>query len=86
MNAIAHFFGLDNGSGALYLFWSGVAGDAALVAWMPVVWAIARRHNCHTPGCWRIGRFPFSDADNTQWHFCKTHHPADAPGDLTEGP
>lgn len=52
---LAHFFGLDNASGAYYLAWSGPAGDLTTLAIVAVIW---RHLNCHTPGCKGIAHFP----------------------------
>ncbi len=52
MSLIAHVLGLDNPSGAWYLFWSGFAGDIPELAIIGLVW---RRLNCHEHKCWRIG-------------------------------
>ena len=49
---IAHLLGLDNPSGAWYLFWSGFGGDIGELAIIGIIW---RRVNCHDRGCWRIG-------------------------------
>lgn len=64
-----HFFGLDDGSGAWYLFWSGPVGDAALLGG---IFAGARLINCHTHGCWRLARYHVVD---TPYKTCRKHHP-----------
>lgn len=70
---MAHWLGTDSGNGAPYLFYSGVftvlvfaIGQAASV------WSNLRRHNCHEPRCWRVGRFP---VEGTAWTSCRRHHP-----------
>lgn len=35
-----------------YQFWSGIGSDVFLLA--PFAWWF-RHHNCHVPGCWRVG-------------------------------
>lgn len=73
LNAIAHFFGLDNGSGVFYLFWSGVCGDLFLVGAGYALW---RKHNCHVKHCWRIQWRSVPGTDHT---VCRKHHPHDPP-------
>lgn len=76
MNWLGHFLGLDNVSGAFYAFWSGSGSQIERLIELAVVGGILwHRHNCHEPGCWRIGRFP-----DGAWHVCKRHHPHDNPG------
>ncbi len=54
---LAHVLGLDNGSGPWYLFWSGFGSDLSEITGLgAVAYIFWRKHNCHTPGCWRIGR------------------------------
>lgn len=72
MSTFAHILGLDNASGAWYLFWSGVFGDVSILA---AAVSIVRKHNCHRPWCLRVGRFP-----SGQWTYCRSHHPDDRPG------
>jgi hypothetical protein len=67
MHFISHWLGLDNASGAVYLFWSGFFGDLALFGG---AWAIYHKHNCHYPGCPRIGKHV---VDGTP--YCTRHHP-----------
>ena len=71
MHWLEHFFGLDNGSGPQYLFWSGVSGSFAVT----LVWAFPMywwHHNCHQRLCWRIGRHA---VDGTPYRACRKHHP-----------
>lgn len=72
MGALAHVLGLDDASGGWYLLWSGIFGDASILAVPVILW---RKHTCHTPGCARLGTFP----DGT-WYRCRKHHPLDNPG------
>lgn len=51
MTWLAHWMGLDNASGPVYLFWSGIAGD---LAYLGAVAALLRHVNCHEKGCPRI--------------------------------
>ena len=53
MSFLAHWLGLDNASGRVYLFLSGAGsfllkGSIVVMAW--------RHLNCHEPGCWRPAR------------------------------
>lgn len=73
LNALAHLFGLDNGSGSFYLFWSGVAGDLFLVAGGYAWW---RHHNCHVKRCWHL---QWKAVPGTSHVTCRKHHPHDAP-------
>ena len=77
LNALAHFFGLDNGSGANYLWWSGIGSDLGEVAMIGAAWTLARKHNCHVKGCWRLGKH---DLEGTPYCLCAKHHP-DVPAD-----
>ncbi len=70
---LVHLLGLDDASGRWYLWWSGPGPDVPLLG---AAAAILRRHNCHTRGCWRIGRFP---VDGSSWTVCGRHHPTGAP-------
>lgn len=69
MHWLSHVLGLDNLSGPWYGFWSGIGGDLSIMA-TPVV--LLRKHNCHTPRCWRIGRHPI---EGTPYVVCRKHHP-----------
>lgn len=73
MQLLAHILGLDNPSGHWYSFWSGFFGDASILT-TPAV--LARRHNCHTRGCPRLGRHPVA---GTTWTVCRRHHPDEHP-------
>ena len=69
LNWLLHTFGLDDGGGAWYLFWSGIVGDLALLG---TLWVLVRRLNCHTSGCWRIG---VHHVVGTPYVTCRKHHP-----------
>jgi hypothetical protein len=68
--------GTVNESGPFYGFWSGFGsdiGEATLIGAVSVgVYTGARKVNCHTKGCWRIGHHPL---EGTPYHLCKHHHP-----------
>jgi hypothetical protein len=80
LHALSHFFGLDNASGAHYLFWSGIGSDISEIAILGAVIGIYRRHNCHIKGCARIGKHA---VDGTPYVVCAKHHP-DVPDRVTE--
>lgn len=71
------FFGLDNGSGSKYLFWSGfgaILERAIELAALAMI--LLRKHNCETHHCWRTGRHPWTDPTTGQIHrLCRKHHP-----------
>ncbi len=56
-----------------YNFISGPLADITLLGG---AYAIARRHNCHVKGCWRIAR---AIVPGTGYIVCRKHHPHDAP-------
>lgn len=66
---LSHWLGLDDASGSVYLWWSGIFGDATIVA-IPIV--LLRKHNCHAKGCPRIGRHA---VEGTAFVVCRRHHP-----------
>jgi len=68
---LARFLGTDGG--AWYNFYSGIFGVLVFGGGMLTsAWVVARKHNCHQPRCWRIGRFP---VDGTLLSACRRHHP-----------
>lgn len=68
-HAIVCVMGLNNGSGAAYLFWSGFGSDLAYLGAISFAW---HHLNCHAKGCYRIGRHPVS---GTPFKTCRKHHP-----------
>ena len=69
---MGHYLGTDGG--AWYNFYSGIFGVPVFGAGLlTTAWVTARRHNCHEPRCWRVGRFP---VEGTAWSACRRHHPA----------
>jgi hypothetical protein len=56
-----------------YNFISGPLADITLLGGG---YAVARRHNCHAKGCWRIARVR---VPGTDYIVCRKHHPHDAP-------
>lgn len=73
MHWLEHLLGLDNLSGPVYGFWSGIGGDASILA-VPAV--LMRHHNCHVKWCWRLGRHPVA---GTEYVVCRKHHPDEHP-------
>lgn len=70
---ILHWLGLDNEAGRPYAFWSGAGSDLGYLAIIGGMW---RKHNCHSKGCWRVGRH---HVDGTPW--CDRHHEQARRGD-----
>lgn len=67
-----HFLGTDGGS--FYNFYSGIFGVLVFGGGLATTaYVTARKHNCHQPKCWRIGRLP---VQGTAYVVCKRHHPA----------
>jgi hypothetical protein len=56
-----------------YNFISGPLADITLLGGG---YAIARHHNCHVKGCWRVGR---QQVPGTSYIVCRKHHPHSAP-------
>ena len=67
---------LNGGPDIYYNFWSGFGsdlGEATLITAVAIgVYTGARKVNCHTKGCWRIGHHQL---DGTPYILCRTHHP-----------
>lgn len=61
--------GTVNESGTYYGFWSGFGSDLGELAIIGGLIQMYRKHNCHTQGCWRIGKHT---VDGTPW--CSYHH------------
>jgi hypothetical protein len=76
MNWLSYFFGLDNGSGAHYLFWSGIGSDATEFLILGGIIQLYRRHNCHVKGCWRMQRRAVAGTGHI---VCNKHHPVPLP-------
>ncbi len=76
--------GTANESSIYYAFWSGFGadiGEATLItAVLAGVYTGARKVNCHTKGCWRIGHHPL---DGTPYILCRHHHPEVPDGGAT---
>ena len=67
---------LKGGPDVYYNFWSGFGSDLGEVTLISAVlvgvYTGVRRVNCHTRGCWRIGRHHL---DGTPYVLCRHHHP-----------
>jgi hypothetical protein len=64
--------GSVNESGPFYGFWSGFGSDISEFAIAVGIYTGARKVNCHSRRCWRIGHHPL---EGTPYHLCKVHHP-----------
>ena len=73
---ILHMLGVDDVSGRWYGFWSGFGSDIGELAIIGGLITIARHHNCHQPGCWRLGRHHI---EGTEYVVCRKHHPRNSP-------
>jgi len=73
---LAHWTGLDNGSGPIYLFWSGIFSALPSFGVFSLLIGAYFKHACHVKGCPRIGRHK---VDGTEWVVCAKHHPVGAP-------
>ena len=67
---------LNGGPDKYYNFWSGFGsdlGEATLISAVGIgVYTGVRKVNCHTKGCWRIGKHGL---DGTPYILCRHHHP-----------
>lgn len=72
LHGLAIWFGLNDGAGHSYLFWSGVGADITELAIVGGLIHMARSANCHVHGCWRIGGHP---VEGTPYKVCRKHHP-----------
>lgn len=73
MSWLAHWMGLDNASGAPYLFLSGIGANFGELTIIAGLAAIYRRHTCHVHHCPRIARHPVA---GTGFTVCRRHHPS----------
>ncbi len=76
MRLLLHWLGMDNGSGRLYLFYSGFGANFGELLIFGGLISMYRKHNCHVKGCWRIGHRTVAGTDHV---VCRRHHPLDAP-------
>ena len=63
MHWLAHWLGLDNASGPVYLFYSGSGSFILRGSIVVVLW---HHLNCHEPRCWRPARHHLNG-------FCRKH-------------
>jgi hypothetical protein len=65
--------GTGNEPGSYYGFWSGFGSDLGeyviIVGLISGIYHAAKKSNCHTHGCWRIGSHPVGD-----YKVCKHCH------------
>lgn len=73
---LAHWAGLDNASGPIYLFWSGIFSALTSFSVFGFLIGTYRKHNCHVKGCPRLGRHK---VEGTDWVVCAKHHPVGPP-------
>ena len=77
MNWLLHWLAVHTGTvneaGPYYGFWSGFGSDIGEVTIIGGMVAVYRKHTCHEPWCWRIGRHP---VEGTPFQACRRHHPA----------
>jgi hypothetical protein len=68
--------GTINEPGPYYGFWSGFGSDleefGILGGITAGIYQLVKKHNCHEPGCWRVGQYPAADG---QFMLCYRHHP-----------
>lgn len=74
MHWISHWTGLDNGSGAFYLFWSGFGSFLLSLSVLGGLIGVWRKHLCHQDRCWRFARHPI-EIDGVGHALCRKHHP-----------
>jgi hypothetical protein len=80
LNAVGNWmfevFGLGDGAGSQYLFWSGAGSDITELAIVGALLGALRKHNCETHRCWRMGRHDWTDPTTGQTHkLCRKCHP-----------
>jgi hypothetical protein len=56
-------------TGQGYAFTSSIGSDLGELAIFGAIYGAWRKHSCHTPHCWRIGRHI---VNGTPW--CNKHH------------
>lgn len=71
------WLGLSNGSGAQYLFWSGIFGDVTIFSSITYgLYQLRKRTQCHEPTCHKHGKYEFHDKINqVTYKLCADHHP-----------
>lgn len=69
LHALYHWAGLDDGSGAWYLWWSGFCGD---LVFLGAFFGLFRHFNCHARRCPRLG---LHEVPGTEYKTCRRHHP-----------
>lgn len=68
LNFLVHWMGLDNGSGPIYLFWSGFGSIVVQPTMLVAILVYYRQHKCVT--CLRIAYHP---VDGTIYKTCHRH-------------
>lgn len=72
---LGHTFGLDNGDGPWYLFWSGMGANFGELSLVAAIVGAYRHKKCDVKGCWRLQWREYVDADGVKHLWCKKHHP-----------
>lgn len=72
MRWLEHVLGIDNGSGAWYLWWSGAGSDLGEITIVGALVTVYRRNNCEVQKCWRLGRHK---VEGTGHMVCRRHNP-----------
>ena len=77
MTALWHWFLNVTGSqippsgSQWYNWWSGPGSDLGELTIVGGMVAVYRKHNCHSPWCWRLGHHTLADGTP----ICRKHHP-----------
>jgi hypothetical protein len=68
---VCHWLGIDNGSGRLYLFYSGFGANFGELMIFGSIVGVYRNHKCAS--CWRPGRHALDDTGQKVCHKHYTH-------------
>lgn len=66
---VLNVLGVTDPAGRWYAWWSGAGSDLGELAIVGGLLALVRKHTCHQPRCWRIGRHV---VEGSPW--CDRHH------------
>lgn len=77
MNFVLHWLAVHTGTDApgskWYNFWSGFGSDLGELTLVGMAYAAFRHINCHTSGCWRIGRHEV-EINGQKYKVCRVCH------------
>lgn len=76
MHLIITILGIDNEAGRWYAFWSGFGSDISELSLFGALVVMLRKHTCHAPRCFRMGRYK---VEGTVYVLCHKHHPDGRP-------